>query len=506
MSIAFQNNILPASCRLIGYSWLLHEFDLKVHLRELCSVSEKRLASQKIQKNGWNVFDAQLSVEENAYAHLEFALKHETIDLLLLKSILIKFPKENLLENIKLNPKRILSKKIWFLYEFLLDKKLPLEDLPIGKYDDLLDKKKYITKSTPVKSQRHKLNNNLLGTAKMCPIIKRTAKLEELISADFSSDISNVIGKVSQSLVRRAASFLLLSDSRASFEIEGEIPTKSRIENWGKILHEAGKTPLSIAEIERLHAILLEDSRFMKIGLRDDEVFLGDRDRENYPLPEFIGARSKDLGELLHNWIELDIQLSSDEINPIFHAVIIAFSFVYIHPLEDGNGRIHRYLIHHVLAQRNFYPKGMIFPISNVILQEIERYRDILVAHTSPLMNLIEWESTLSGNVKILNETKDLYRFFNVTQSCEFIYESVEKTIKETLPEELLYLNSFDKAYEEINLMIEMPDNKIKSLITFILQNDGKLSKNKREKYYEKLTELEIERIEKIIDEYFVKF
>jgi len=505
MSIAFQNNILPASCRLIGYSWLLHEFDLKVHLRELCSVSEKRLASQKIQKSGWSVFDAQLSVEENAYAHLEFALKHETIDLLILKSILMKFSKEKLLENIKLNPKRILSKKIWFLYEFLLDEKLPLQDLPIGKYDNLLDKKKYIVKSTPIKSQRHKINNNLLGTAKMCPIIQRTAKLEELISADFSSDISNVIGKVSQSLVRRAASFLLLSDSRASFEIEGERPTKNRIENWGKILHEAGKTPLSIAEIERLHAILLEDSRFMKIGLRDDEVFLGDRDRENYPLPEFIGAKSKDLGELLHNWIELDIELSSDDINPIFHAVIIAFSFVYIHPLEDGNGRIHRYLIHHVLAQRNFYPKGMIFPISNVILQEIERYRDILVAHTSPLMNLIEWESTLSGNVKVLNETKDLYRFFDITQSCEFIYESVEKTIKETLPEELSYLNSFDKAYEEIHLMIEMPDNKIKSLINFILQNNGKLSKNKREKYYEKLTELEIERIEKIIDEYFSK-
>ncbi|HIP51694.1 MAG TPA: hypothetical protein EYG94_06355 [Campylobacterales bacterium] len=31
---------------------------------------------------------------------------------------------------------------------------------------------------------------------------------------------------------------------------------------------------------------------------------------------------------------------------------MIAFSFVYIHPLEDGNGRIHRYLIHHVLAER----------------------------------------------------------------------------------------------------------------------------------------------------------
>lgn len=68
---------------------------------------------------------------------------------------------------------------------------------------------------------------------------------------------------------------MLLSDSKASFEIEGEHPPKNRIENWGKVINEAGKSDLSIDEIQRLHAILLQDSRFMKIGLRDEEVFLG---------------------------------------------------------------------------------------------------------------------------------------------------------------------------------------------------------------------------------------
>ncbi len=503
MAVAFQNEILANSCKLIGYSWLINNFDLEIQLRNLCCVSEKRLASQKTENGRWVIFDAQLNVEDNPYAHLEFALKHEDIDLLVLKFILKAFPKEDISKSIQINPRRIFSKKIWFLYEFLLDEKLPLDDLPIGKYDDLLDDRKYIVKNNSIKSQRHKLNNNLLGTSKICPIILRTKKLDNYINTNLSTDISNVIGKVSKSLVRRAASFLLLSDSRASFEIEGERPTKNRIENWGKIINEAGRTPLSIDEIERLHGMLLEDSRFVKIGLRDDEVFIGDRDRDNYPLPEFIGAKSKDLKKLIQDWIKLDTLLSGDEIDPILHAVIIAFSFVYIHPLEDGNGRIHRYLIHHVLAHRNFYPKGMIFPISNVILDEIEKYRDILISHTTPLMSLIHWEATLSGNVKILNDTEDLYRFFNCTTSCEFIYESVEKTIKETLPDELKYLNSFDKAYEDINEFIEMPDNKIKSLITFILQNNGKLSKNKKEKYYEKLTEVEIESIENIIDEHF---
>lgn len=83
---------------------------------------------------------------------------------------------------------------------------------------------------------------------------------------------------------------------------------------------------------------------------------------------------------------------------------------------------------------------------------------------------------------------------FNVTKSCEFIYEFVKKTIKETLPSELSYLNAFDKASFAINEIVAMPDNMIKMLITFMLQNQGKLSK-KKEKYFEPLREDEIELI-----------
>ncbi len=38
--------------------------------------------------------------------------------------------------------------------------------------------------------------------------------------------------------MRRASSFLLLADSQASFEIEGERVTRNRIENWGKIINQ----------------------------------------------------------------------------------------------------------------------------------------------------------------------------------------------------------------------------------------------------------------------------
>jgi len=98
-----------------------------------------------------------------------------------------------------------------------------------------------------------------------------------------------------------------------------------------------------------------------------------------------------------------------------------------------------------------------------------------------------------------MSRNAPICRSTHCTKSCEFIYRLVEKTIKETLPKELNYLNSFDKAYQSISQYIEMPNNQIKQLITFILQNEGKLSKKKREKYYDKLTQKEIDEIEDIM-------
>ena len=51
------------------------------------------------------------------------------------------------------------------------------------------------------------------------------------------------------------------------------------------------------------------------------------------------------------------------QIDPVIASAFLAFGFVYIHPYEDGNGRLHRYLIHHVLATRGFNPPEVMFPV-----------------------------------------------------------------------------------------------------------------------------------------------
>jgi Fic family protein len=67
----------------------------------------------------------------------------------------------------------------------------------------------------------------------------------------------------------------------------------------------------------------------------------------------------------------------------VLKAAATAFGFVYIHPFQDGNGRLHRCLIHHVLMERKFTPPGIVFPVSSVMLTRIDNYRDSLQAHSS---------------------------------------------------------------------------------------------------------------------------
>ncbi len=103
-------------------------------------------------------------------------------------------------------------------------------------------------------------------------------------------------------------------------------------------------------------------------------------------------------------------------------AAVLAFGFVYVHPFEDGNGRLHRYLIHHVLAQRGFNPAGVVFPVSAAFWSGSTSTARVLEDYSRRLLPLIHWEPTADGNVHVLNDTVDYYRFFDATPHAEFLY------------------------------------------------------------------------------------
>lgn len=187
--------------------------------------------------------------------------------------------------------------------------------------------------------------------------------------------------------------------------------------------------------------------------------------------------------------------------DPVLAAAAVAFGFVYIHPFADGNGRIHRWLIHHVLARGQFNPPGLVFPISAVILRRIEDYRRVLEAHSRPLLDFIDWRPTPDNNIEVLNETAGLYRYFDATQHAEFLYACVAETVDRDLPDEVNYLEAYDAFATSIENLVDMPKMKLDLLWKFLQQNEGKISSRARSKESAALTESEAECIERVFAE-----
>lgn len=500
----FQNSRIPVDCMLAGLAALVYALDVNAPVRQPACISKARFReSTKIERD-WKVFDSKFKIEPTLASNLLFAMRHESMDLLVLKRIFQKIPKHEIEEQVRATPVGIHIRRLWFLYEFLLDQTLDLDPVSKVKYVDLLDEENYFTiKGLP--SARHAVRNNLLGSKSFCPIIRRTPTLQSYIKQDLANQALQTIRGSAPALVARAASFLMLADSQASFQIEGEKPASSRIDRWGKAVLQSGRNPLNESELQRLHSILIEDNRYIPAGFRQNGVFLGEHTSDGYPMPEFIGARFEDLATLMSELIHVNNILRTATLDPVLQAAAIAFGFIYIHPFVDGNGRLHRCIIHHVLADKKFSPPSLLFPVSSAMLRWIDLYRNTLRNHSSKLMPHIKWKATSKGNVDVQNDTADLYRYYDCTEAAEFLYKCVEQTIKVDLPNEIEFLKRRDEAVKSVMEIVEMPDNLADRFVLYTQRNTGKLPKKRREEFH-KLTEEEIEQLEEAVQEAFEGF
>ena len=504
-TIAFQAMLLPDETKLVGWSALVQALHVQAPVRRPSAVSEKHIRGSHRDEDGWRLFDKRYWPGETLADHLTFALRHEDLDLVVLKRIFRAAPKAEIEAFVRNSPTGVPARRAWFLFEMLTGETLDIPESPNVAAVDLLEPKAYFT-GKPKLSRRHRVRDNLLGTKDFAPVIRRTPMLAALTESNLAGKARDIVGRTGGHVVARAASFLLLADSRASFQIEGERPPRNRLERWGRAVLQAGKHTLTLEEIVRLHGVLIEDNRLIRPGIRPDGVFLGERDHENNPMPEFIGARPDDLDSLMTGLIDANTRMRDDGVDPVLQAAGTAFGFVYVHPLQDGNGRLHRCLIHHVLAERKFTPPGMVFPVSSVMLDRIDDYRTTLQSHSGPLMEFIEWKPTPDRNVQVLNDTADLYRYFDCTDAAEFLYECVRRTVEHDLPHEIDYLRRHDEARRRIMDAVEMPDRLADDLLLFIRQNKGTLPKKRREREFAPLKDEEIAQIEAAVRDVFDGF
>ncbi len=496
----FQERRLPERATPAGYAALIGAYGLRVPLPRLLSAAGER--HRRIEDGGWRIYSPRYAPDASLEGHLTFALKHEGLHLSVLKRLFAASgpaPIENIVKN---KPTGAYARRIWFLYEWLSGARLDLPNADRGAYAHVVDPDlQYAVQAET--STRHRMKNNLPGTPEFCPLVFRTEALERFIAMDLGARATDAVAAVPRDLLARTAAFLLLKDSRSSFAIEGEHPPQDRIQRWGRAIGQAGRQALDLDELLRLQSIVIGDARFVRLGLRAEGGFVGERDRESgMPIPVHISARPDRLARLVEGMTDFG-RGTAQRLDPVVAASVLAFGFVYIHPFEDGNGRLHRYLVHHVLARRGFNPPGVVFPVSAAILERVDDYRLALEDYSQRLLPAVDWEPTEGGNVRVLNDTDDFYRFFDATPQTEFLYGCVQRTVEHDLPGEVSFLKRYDEFRRELNLVVDMPERLSDLLFRFLRRNGGSLSRRGREKEFAALTDDEAARIETIYHEVF---
>jgi hypothetical protein len=420
---------------------------------------------------------------EAVFDHLEFALRQEGLHLGLLRALLPTIPPEEFVGYVKSKPTSAYARRLWFLYEVFGGKDLDLPSVTQGNYADLVDTTLYYT-GVPERSPRHRINMNLLGTPAFCPMIRRTPELSVCERKRLNERSRKIIDSIPPEIYDRAIQYLYTRETKSSYAIERETPDQKRSARFAIALREAASRDYlqKGALVGLQHAIV--DPRFANDGWRDaihEQNYVGSTVELGEELIHYISPRPEDIDGLMEDFLEASRRIFRSEINPVLAAAAIAWPFVFLHPFSDGNGRLHRFLIHYVLAYLRFVPDGAIFPVSACILRRPRVYEASLEAFSRPLLPLIDYQLDPNGRLTVHNETRDYYRYPDCTRMAEALFGFVEETIETELPAEIRFLRQYDRARELMKRVVDLPNRHADLLIRLCRQNNGTLSKTKRQ-------------------------
>jgi len=431
--------------------------------------------------------------------HLEFALKYDGTNLAILSILFQKVEQEHLLEYIRSTPTGKYARRLWYLYEFLTGRTLPLDDLKRGNYIDLLEADEYYTVTLVRQVRRQRINDNLLGNDRFCPTVRRTDTLCDFESADLSGRCRQVVAGYSPAILKRALGYLYTKETKSSFEIEHIKPTSTRTERFVALLQKAEQEDFcdkpQLIEVQNR----IVDARFRESDYRANQNYVGETVAWQQERIHFACPKPEDLADLMDGLIAAHQRMNLEGVSAVIQAAAIAYGLVYLHPFEDGNGRIHRFLIHNILARRGFTPKGVMFPLSAAMLKNPADYDASLEAFSRQLMPLVEYSLEEDGRMTVHNDTAVWYRFIDMTSQAEALFRFIDQTIDTELASELAFLANYDKTKKSIQEIVDMPDRQIDLFIRFCLQNNGRLSAPKRTSHFDFLSDEEIARMEQAV-------
>jgi Fic family protein len=495
--MAFSDSTSTRAKSAIGLHWLIEEFGLEVILPAVRSEAVRGARKTRIT-DGAVLEQYPLGYAPNdPLGHLRFAMRYEPIDLNVLSAFFANFDRNEFETWVKSEPVGKYARRAWYLYELLTGNTLDVPEVPPTDTVLLLDPALHIT-ATGIRIRRQRLVDNLLGNREYCPIIRRTDRLNAAMQQQLREEAKKIVEGADPALVARAVHYLFTKETKSSFAIEGEVPSADRTLRFVAALGHADNfdTGNKQAFVELQNSIV--DSRYAQKDWRTIQNYVGQTASNFSEIVHFICPKPEDIAGLMDGWMRMVARIEDGGVDPICAATLAGFGFVFIHPFEDGNGRIHRFLIHHSLAKLKFAPPGTLFPVSAAMLRDPKAYDAALTAFSGKIMPRIEYEMDDQQRLTVLNSTDKLYRYYDATPQAEYLYDAVAETIRKDLREEIEFLEVFDRVMVAVQKIVDMPNARASLLIRLMLQNHGTLSRNKRRQFAE-LHDDEVLRIEEAV-------
>jgi len=487
-----------------GYIYIIEKYGLKVIQPYHTSFISDSSYSKQILKDGYieEVYSKKYLPDHSVLANLEFALKYDGTDLGVIAAFFETVGKDEIAGYITSKPTGKYARIIWFLYEFITGERLPLEDMVMGNYVQVLDVEKYYTAEPGVRVQRQRVVNNFLGVKNFCPVIRRIEGLKKYTNSEINDRCQKLTRSYPPSLLRRALSYLYTKETKSSFEIENVKPGPAKTESFVELLKSAERKDFcdknSLIELQKS----IVDKRFLNDGYRETQNYVGQTAAYDKEIIHYICPKPEDVSSLMDGLLLAASKMRDSGVTAFVQAAAISYGFVFIHPFDDGNGRIHRFLIHNILYLSGAVPEGLMFPVSAVMLKNMIEYDRSLEAFSKPLNKLIDYSMDSNGKMKVENETARFYKYPDMTDQVQALGRFIDLTIENELTRELDFLIHYDIVKNEMSQVVEMPDNTADLLIKLCVQNGGILSARKKKDHFNFLNENETEQLHKIIREH----
>jgi hypothetical protein len=446
--------------------------------------------------------------ESAVLAHLEFALRHEGVDLAALAAVCAALDPQLLARWISSRPSGKYARKIGFLYEWLTGREVPLDPTLIaGAYEPVLDREAYFT--GPVRNvARWHVRDNLPGTPHWCPTVHReTLRGQPVGTLDVAAELHEAHAHTTTRSFEQALAHAYPAEIHASYAIEEERPSPAQEEAMECALRTAGEVPvaerLRSERLVQLQGVLFRGSAAqVTYGVRRDDSFVGTAGhmglrRVEYPCPP---ARALDslVGGLQSAAAE---RLAAPEFGPALFAAVVSFGFDFIHPLMQGNGHIHRFLVHAALAERGAVEPGTLIPVSASMLSRLADYDQALRAYCAPVRATAEavagvpfiLEPTEAFSFDAYERVAPLYRYPVLTDQVAYLESALKQGIETGLIEEAHILEHLEEVRERLAPRLSLPAQRLAQLIRLIRQDGGILSRAKRRTQFPDLDEAALE-------------